>query len=286
MNSATKVILIIVFMLLIVGGCVNGFNRQFTRAGELRTESHTVEREGAERVDVRIRPGIQELNISGGGGNLFTGEFTYNVDELEPEVDYQVRNGVGNLEVGIRRGNINFPMGNIINRWNLQLGEDIPLALELTLGLGDSNIDLSRVTLTDLNLQSGAGKVNMRVGQQEMDRVRVRAGLGDTNVSFAGGNIGDVEFEAGAGSVVVDLAGAWQSNLDATIRGGLGSIDLTVPGNVGVRIEVNRGLGSVDARNFRVDGNIYTNDVYGQSEITLDISISQGAGDINIRMAE
>lgn len=165
MNSATKVILIIVFMLLIVGGCVNGFNRQFTRAGELRTESHTVEREGAERVDVRIRPGIQELNISGGGGNLFTGEFTYNVDELEPEVDYQVRNGVGNLEVGIRRGNINFPMGNIINRWNLQLGEDIPLALELTLGLGDSNIDLSRVTLTDLNLQSGAGKVNMRVGQ-------------------------------------------------------------------------------------------------------------------------
>lgn len=116
--------------------------------------------------------------------------------------------------------------------------------------------------------------------------MRVRAGLGDTNVSFAGGNIGDVEFEAGAGSVVVDLAGAWQSNLDATIRGGLGSIDLTVPGNVGVRIEVNRGLGSVDARNFRVDGNIYTNDVYGQSEITLDISISQGAGDINIRMAE
>jgi hypothetical protein len=286
MNSATKIILIIVFVLLIVGGCVNGFNRQFTRVGQLRTESHTVEREGAERVNVRIRPGIQELNISGGGGTLFAGEFTYNLDELEPEVDYRVRNSVGDLDVRIKRGSINFSLGNVINRWNLQLGEDIPLALELALGLGDSNIDLSKVTLTDLDLQSGAGKVNVRVGQQEMDRVRVRAGLGDTNVSFAGGNIGDVEFEAGAGSVLVDLAGAWQSDLDVTIRGGLGSIDVTVPTNVGVRVEVNRGLGSVNARNFRVDGNIYTNDAYGRSDVTLNLSISQGAGDINIRMAE
>jgi predicted membrane protein len=286
MNSATKVSLIIVFVLLMVGGCVNGFSRQFTRAGELRTESHTVEREGAERVDVRIRPGIQELNLSGGGSELFTGEFTYNVDELEPEIDYQVRNGVGDLEVGIRRNNINFPMGNIINRWDLQLGEEIPMDLELALGLGDSNIDLSNVTLTDLDIQSGAGKVNVIVGSQEMERARVRAGLGDTNLSFAGGSINDLEFEAGAGTVAIDLAGNWQNDLDATISGGLGSIDLTVPSNVGVRIEVNRGLGGVDANGFRVDDNIYTNDAYGESEITLDITINQGAGEIEIRMAE
>jgi hypothetical protein len=51
MNSATKVSLVILFVLLIAGGCVSGFNRQFTRTGQLRTESHTVEREGAERVN-------------------------------------------------------------------------------------------------------------------------------------------------------------------------------------------------------------------------------------------
>jgi predicted membrane protein len=286
MNSATKVSLVIVFVLLFATSCVGGFNRPFTRAGELRTESHTVELEGAERVNVRIRPGIQELNMSGGGSDLFTGEFTYNVDELEPEIDYQVRNGVGDLEVGIRRANLNFPMGNIINRWDLQLGEGIPLDLELDLGLGDSNIDLSNVTLTDLDIQSGAGRVNVRVGTQEMDQARVRAGLGDTNLSFAGGSINELDFEAGAGTVALDLAGDWQDDLDATIDGGLGSIDLIVPSNVGVRIEVNRGLGDVDARDFRVDGNVYTNDAYGESEITLNITVSQGAGEIDIRMAE
>lgn len=286
MNSATKVGLVILFVLLLAAGCVGGFNRPFTRVGELRTESHTVELEGAERVDVRIRPGIQELNLSSGGSTLFSGEFTYNVDELEPEIDYQVRNGVGNLEVGIRRNNINFPMGNIINRWDLQLGEAIPMDLELALGLGDSNIDLSNVTLTDLDIESGAGRVNVRVGRQEMERVRVRAGLGDTNLSFAGGSIDDLDFEAGAGTVVIDLAGDWQDDLNASIDGGLGSIELTVPSNVGVRVEVNRGLGDIDARDFRVDDNIYTNDAYGESDVTLDISVNQGAGEIDIRMAE
>ncbi|MBX2999423.1 MAG: DUF4097 family beta strand repeat protein [Caldilineaceae bacterium] len=286
MNSATKVSLVILFVLLIVGGCVNGFNRQFTRTGQLRTESHTVEREGAERVNVRIRPGIQELNLSGGSSDLFNGEFTYNMDELEPEVNYQVRNGVGDLDVRIKRGSINFNIGNIINRWNLQLGENIPMNLELTLGLGDSNMDLSNVTLTDLNLQSGAGKVNVRIGRQEMDRIRVRAGLGETNLSLSGGSVDNLDFEAGAGSVAIDLAGLWEDDMDAQIRGGLGSIDVTLPTNVGVRVEVNRGLGNVDAGGFREDGNVYTNDAYGQSDVTLNISISQGAGDINIRMAE
>lgn len=255
----------------------------FTRTGELRTVTESVDAQGAERVNVNISPGIQDLTVRGGADGLFNGEFSFNLDELEPRVNYGVNNGVGTLDVELERNVINtLPMGNIISRWDLQLGDDIPLAIQMNLGLGDSQIDLSDVTLSELEINSGAGQVNAQIGRQEMESVRVRAGLGDSAVKLDGGRIDSFEFEAGAGSVSIDLAGDWDADLDAEIHGGLGSIDLAIPDDVGVRLEINSGLGEVNVSGLRVDGNVYTNDAYGNSEVTLNIRIDQGAGSVTI----
>ncbi len=258
----------------------------FVRTGELRTVTESVDAEGAERVNVTLNPGLQDLILRGGADGLMNGEFTFNVDQLEPRVGYSVDNGVGMLDVSLARQSFNrLPTGNIISRWDLQLANDIPLDLEMNLGLGDSQIDLSEVTLTDLNIDSGAGKVNVLVGRQDMDSVVVRAGLGDTALKLDGGRVGNLDFDAGAGSVSIDLSGDWEADMDADIHGGLGSITLVIPATVGVRLDVNTGLGDVDVSGLRVDGDTYTNDAYGSSDITLDIRIDQGAGSVRVETA-
>ncbi|MBI1297025.1 hypothetical protein GC175_18890 [bacterium] len=269
----------LLLVVLATAACVG----PFTRTGELQTVTESVDAQGAERVNVNISPGIQDLTVRGGADGLFNGEFSFNLDQLEPRVDYRVNSGVGRLDVELKRDIINtLPMGNVISRWDLQLSNDVPLAIQMNLGLGDSQIDLSDVTLTDLDINSGAGQINVQVGRQEMERIRIRAGLGDSAVKLDGGRIDSFEFEAGAGSVSIDLSGNWDADLNAEIRGGLGSIDLAIPEDVGVRLEINSGLGDVNVRGLRVDGNIYTNDAYGSSDVTLNIRIDQGAGSVTI----
>jgi predicted membrane protein len=86
----------------------------------------------------------------------------------------------------------------------------------------------------------------------------------------------------GAGDITIDLTGDWQDDLDAIIQGGLGQMTLKLPSDVGVRLNVQTGIGSVDASGLSKDGNIYTNDAYGNSDVSLRIEIDGGVGKINL----
>ena len=53
-------------------------------------------------------------------------------------------------------------------------------------------------------------------------------------------------------------------------------------GKIGVLVEVNEGIGKVNTTNLTKDGDTYTNDAYGESDVTLQISIEAGVGKINL----
>ena len=86
----------------------------------------------------------------------------------------------------------------------------------------------------------------------------------------------------GAGDVTLDMAGEWQNDLDAKISGGLGEITLKLPGAVGVKINIDTGIGEVNASGLTRDGDTYSNDAYGVSDVTLRIDIDGGVGQINL----
>jgi hypothetical protein len=89
------------------------------------------------------------------------------------------------------------------------------------------------------------------------------------------------------GDLEINLAAAdWTQNLNGSIAGGVGSTTLTLPSDVGVRVEVEQGLGSVNASGFSQDGDTYTNDAYGQSEISLDLRIESGVGEVTLQLAD
>ena len=83
--------------LVTICGCNVGGDR--VSPGEMRRESKTVALGAAQSVQVTLNMKAGELKVGGGAINLMDADFTYNVPEWKPEVNYEVNGGVGNLEV-------------------------------------------------------------------------------------------------------------------------------------------------------------------------------------------
>lgn len=232
------------------------------RVGDLQTETQTVELDDAGTVDVEIQMGAGELNVSGGASELLEATFTYNVEELNPRATY----AGGRLEVkdsDVREGVESFfDLDEYRNEWDLRFGEDVPMEMVINLGAGRSNLALGALALTNLDINGGAGTVDLDLSGSQ--------------------SLSELDFDAGAGEVTIDLTGDWQNDLDARIAGGLGNITVRLPGDVGVSIEVETGVGRVDTTGLTRDGNTYTNDAYGASDVTLRIDINGGVGQINL----
>jgi hypothetical protein len=253
------VLLVCALALLSITACNQG-----ARVGDLQTKTETIELGDAESVNVDIRMGAGELQVAGGASNLLEATFTYNVEELDPEAtlsngnltvqDADVRTGIGSL----------FDLDEYRNEWDLRFNEDVPIEMQIDTGAGRSDLSLGNLALTRLDINAGAGDVNLDLGgSQSLTRF---------------------DYDMGAGETTLDLSGDWQDDLDATISGGVGELILRLPSAVGVRIDIDAGIGNIDTSGLTKDGDIYTNDAYGESDIQLTISIDAGVGHISLEV--
>jgi len=60
------------------------------------------------------------------------------------------------------------------------------------------------------------------------------------------------------------------------------NITVRLPKDVGVRVEVGRRPDYINAPGLTKDGNVYTNAAYGVSDVTLQIKMEVGVGQINL----
>ncbi len=258
-KKSSKVIslLAIVAILLAATGCGGG-----AKVGELQTESQSVELGDAESVRVAIAMGAGELAVAGGADELLEADFTYNVAELKPEVTYSggtlnVRNP--DVDVGVTSL---WDMDDYRNEWDLRLNDDVPMDMSIEVGAGRSDLTLGSLALTSLGIETGAGEVTVDLtGAPSLTRLDLKMGVG---------------------ALLMDLTGDWTDDLNANISSGVGELTLRLPGSVGVRVDVEGGLGAVSASNLAKDGDTFTNDAYGESEVTLRFDIEAGVGEINL----
>ena len=92
--------------------------------------------------------------------------------------------------------------------------------------------------------------------------------------------------DVGAGDATVDLNGDWEHDVEAYIQGGIGNTVLRLPKDIGVRVIVNKALGKVDANGLTRDGDVYVNDAYGVSPVTVEINIQSGIGQTVLEVEE
>lgn len=258
--------LVVMAILVISLGCSFTVNLPETvEVGELQHESQTVELGEAKTARVKVDMGAGELTIRGGADSLMEADFTYNVADWRPQVEYTVVSDQGRLEVrqpDIRR--INWG-DEVRNEWDLRFNNTVPLEMAINLGAGESDLELGALNLTELDINGGAG---------------------DTRVDLSGNqSLTRMDFKMGVGATTFDLRGDWQQDLAVDIKGGVGQTTLRLPSEIGVRVEVTSGLGNVSAVGLHRDGNAYINDAYGKSDSTLTITIQAGVGEINLEVA-
>ena len=211
------------------------------QVGDLQRQSQVMDVEEARSVRADLRMGAGELNLSGGADALMEADFSYNVSEWKPEINYQVSGGTGELVVkqDIIAG---VPVGEARNEWDIRLNDEVPTDLNVQMGAGESNLDLDSLTPTGLTLHMGSGKTT------------------------------------------VDLTGDYARSFNARIEGGVGEATVLLPSEVGARVSAEGGLGKINAEGLRREDDSYVNDAYGDSEITIEVDIQGGVGQITLEV--
>ena len=232
--------------------------------GELVKESRSVELRAAKSVDAEIEMGVGNLFVSGGAKDLMNAKFVYNVLGWEPDIEYDVVNGHGELTVRRRIGETSRLGRNARYEWDIRLNDGVSMDLDIQLGAGEAHLDLGSLSLGRLNVAAGAGEVEVFLtGRPSVDRFSM---------------------ETGAGDVTVDLTGDWRDDLTAAIVGGVGRLTLRLPADVGVRVEADKGIGKITARGLVKDDDTFINEAYGDSDVTLDIRCKTGIGAIILEL--
>ena len=127
---------------------------------------------------------------------------------------------------------------------------------------------------------------DLRLYEQVPMDLSVDVGAGTTDLQLAGLSLTRLNVTVGAGESTIDLSGDWARDLDATIDAGAGNIRLQLPSDVGARVEVDTGIGTIKALNLTKDGNVYTNAAYGASDVTVQVTIEAGVGQISLEVEE
>jgi len=236
------------------------------KPGDLVEETHFLGLEGAKRVKAEIEMAIGELTIGGGSDDLLDAEFTYNIKEWKPIIDYRVGRDAGELVIRQRDTKTSSFGRGVRCEWDLRFGNKVPMDISMEVGAGECRMDFEDLPVSGLDLSFGAGDVDLIIGGSN--------------------TLTDLDLEAGAGDIMLDLSGDWNVDLNAWIKAGVGKITIHLPADAGVRVTTSKGIGKVSMSGLMKKGSHYVNEAYGDSDATLDIEVETGVGAIELRVGE
>jgi hypothetical protein len=113
--------------------------------------------------------------------------------------------------------------------------------------------------------------------------LEVEMGAGESDLDLDSLTLTGLDLQMGAGRTTVDLTGDYAQDLEASIQGGVGEATVMLPSEVGVMAKAEGGLGKINAEGLKKEGNAYVNDAYRDTDVTLEIDVEGGVGEINLK---
>jgi hypothetical protein len=158
--------------------------------------------------------------------------------------------------------------------------------MNLDVGASSGRVKLGGLPISNLDITTGAA--DMKIGFDDLNPERlttltVLSGAAKLELQKLGNaNLDELTFDGGLGTYTFDFRGEWQRSANVRIQAGASQVDLRIPQDIGVRVcpgDLGRGrYGGLEAQ----DG-CYINRLYGESDITLDISLDLGLGKLNVK---
>ncbi|MFL5734091.1 MAG: toast rack family protein, partial [Chloroflexia bacterium] len=213
------------------------------KTGTTKTDTKSVPLGSAQSVNVNVKMNQGKLTLAGGasGSNLLDANFTYNVAEWKPLVDYTESGGQGNLTVSVPESDkINRTSGNVQNDWDLRLNNDVQKSLTANMGAGQASLKLGGLNLTKVDLNTGAAQstIDLSGDWKQNATIGIKSGVGETTVRLpkdvgvtvnAKGGLGKVEangLKANGNTYTNDAYGNSPVTLTIDVSVGIGNIIL------------------------------------------------------------
>ncbi|MDY7092801.1 MAG: hypothetical protein SX243_07505 [Acidobacteriota bacterium] len=239
--------------------------------------------------------GIVRVNVDAGSLRLEVGEPNQEIelfadyDEARFRVEESLHQIEGEpwlyrLRVDGKGGVFGLPwQGGRAPELRLVLPRDRALALEISLGAGESRFDLGGLWLTDVEMDLGPGDHWVSVLEplaEPLPRLEVDASWGSIK-TFSLGNASPVytNLRTSGGELVVDLGGAWRGDGEVDLRFGFGSCLIVLPDNA--RTEVLRA--NVQFGEKLLEGSTLEDSSLAEDAPTVGLKVSGTAGELTLK---
>lgn len=178
-------------------GCVfravqNDVQESGTGSGETQNVDESVSLDGATDGKVTVSMDAGNLDIEGGAasGTLVEGSFDYYPDSFKPvfetDTDGDTKTVIVRNEARSDGDLFGLTKEGVKNDWDVRLTGEVPLVLEVNLGAGDSDVDLTEVDVNEVNLNMGAGDATIDLSGERTHDVNgtIQAGAGQITIKL------------------------------------------------------------------------------------------------------
>jgi hypothetical protein len=187
----SMVALVLIVAVLVGGVWLLGFSNSDTRG--VRTETVNEVLDGVEQATIRIEPGVGALHLDGlepshesliyGTVVLVDGQrldLKSSMNGSNPEIRLR---SAGNWEMARPGQWLDFSDRNDhALEWNLGISPDVLLDLDVELGVGENDLDLSDLQLESLSVELGIGASRIILPKEGEFPARIEGAIGETVV--------------------------------------------------------------------------------------------------------
>jgi hypothetical protein len=226
--------------------------------------------------------------VAGRAGELYRMALAYDADRFVPLSTYDPARGSATLGVEPVGG----PGLRVVSRHQLQqdavveLSPKADLALDVSLGAVEADLDLGGLRLSELRLEAGASRPVIRFSQPNPIRCRtadISAGAAEVSILKLGNSRCDqVRVEGGIGRMTLDFGGAWTGSERAELSLAVTELRLRLPRKIGIRITMDRFLARFDPNGLVRRGDAWVSPGYDQAAQHLDLALKTTVGGVRI----
>ena len=248
---------------------------------------------GEARLNARVEYGAGSLRVEPGQpGELYRMNLSYDEDRFVPVSDFEASSRT--VVLGLRaagQGGVRVVSRNQLRqRATIALSPRADLALDLSIGAVDADLELGGLRISDLGLQTGASRATVRFSRPNGMRCRhaaFSAGAAEVSVFGLGNSrCEEIEFEGGMGKILLDFGGVWSSSARVEVKMAMGEITLRLPRRVGIRLTRTKFLSRFESAGLLRRGDSFVSPNYDTAEHRLDLDLTTAMGGVSVEWAE
>lgn len=209
-------------------------------AGPAETRSISYALDDASAAEIQLHHGVGRLSLDAlpdGDSQVIAGTITTGRGE-SLDATYDVDGDVAEVEIASRqqRG-LSFSADSRRRAWDLDLTREVPIELTIDTGVGESELLLRDVRLSDFDLDAGVGEVRVTLPTEGGYTGEIDAGVGSVHLRIPRSVEVRMQVETGLGGV--DVRGTWTRENDRYLSSGWQDaapserVELRISGGVG-----------------------------------------------------